>query len=1644
MQANLGLNDPVGGQTPANCRYTARSTIKCPECGDEINVGTAGLKNLDAHIGGKRCQRTKLKKTQEIKRTNPQLLTGSGVLRTGSSSAEGQWFDYPTSHAATKSLLAGLAVSQVSPEDSTLAAVVPSGSGVSRFSEISTDTPTTAVLEADPSANSELKRPTSLGSEQTQPDAAWPIDPPPSLFIANPAGTDALNKTGSDNGSFQVGGFAVHNQPEMLDPEQADEILSGWSDNSMPAVSLNENLLDVNWTYEPFNDHGVNRTGENEARCQELLTPGLPWTRCKGVMLPLPPECSSYTLYPFQLHVDKDLPWSIHIEHGGAMYLVSSSCQSNIEVSGHQACVECEKLLKNPMVEGIIQRTKEYHENTPWQFLSSSILLQLLHEKTSQVNTMRIQNLAQTRKIATVARNLDDHKRFIMAIGSGRVERVHALVAVGLRNGSSVRALLGAYDQAAAGLYKPRGYSEEETLRTFLLLKLGGARVADIAHRSMNSPSISTARKHAPVAALRASPATPTLDEVVYNIGISCAGCFAENHAEPVADTSDSTLKIQGYVLPFDEMKLQAGLRWDPDTDMILGPCREHIKDPAILKFCSVDQLRLLFDKVNKGEIHLGSEATVAAIGLLSSNSRRSSARPILLSSTCKHEKAEAHAQLINTVISACRSKIDAHQVARLYCVASDGESRRGSALAEITMKAPLSPSSRIYPLLSPLTLMNHLVGDDDLTCDKDYKHVFKRLRNTLLRESGINVFGTSITPALIRLHLEACGMTRTRLDFLMDPNDKQDVPLALSLLMAVWELPAPRIHDMPGFAVVRNALNTLGQLFQLLVVPYIDVTLSLGDQLKYLSAAAHLSLAMFRVDGAQSKFIPVPLYVDIAIMIKNSFYCVAKTQIDNPDSDFWLILLGTDRLETCFGLLRTMIGSDSNADMLQLANRLSNVAVCANILAEHPQWDAGPRRLKLPPLNSRSGDNVSARFDHINPQSWIGNVNVGNVVLSTAWQLGRDMLALLLPQCPIDNLIRDLDQVPGLDILSPFGQLLVKSPTYTNIEEQQLLTSEQHVRPVLETSLPFTGESEEPDLEDVVAISRAETNSELPAPFVLGPNGIKLHKARLLRDAALFTVQSDSKDRLSRIAGRSRYKPPSDTSDSATNLVTQSSSLGRPCVTLNDPAVTLVRCQDRVFLAAIQVTSIKRDSRLARALPVDMLYEDGVQVTFQVLELTPLVEKDPETASAQLDWTWTKGLLPTPYKCAGRFVQPINPVLSTKSPGQPTFLFCSAELQELASSLYAQLPAAHKQLLPVVARGISFPYSISEKACFVCEHEGETTENATHDSLCELCSAPPSFENSQRILEHFGSHILFDPAVDRVSEPCGLCLRPTNPNLRCQFFLSKTKSGALKPYTPQIDTKKSKGCPHARRFSYKTAADFTSGSPCTNVPVRCPRCSDDAPCVWKYNLEAHLRRVHPHAPLDPYRSLIDIPTIEIDAMRRLWDKQVARNEQKKLKPKVARLPPAIAISEEHSSRMIQRVETDRPSVPGVDNRTMTEALQNNRTPKNSNPVSEHSSELEDDETCSHTEHEDDGNAATSHQEAEPENAQQTETFTLSEKPSRYGRVSRKRKIIEQLSTCVCGTKALPQASNAVECGAADCEAKWVSFIMSLLHRVSS
>lgn len=56
----------------------------------------------------------------------------------------------------------------------------------------------------------------------------------------------------------------------------------------------------------------------------------------------------------------------------------------------------------------------------------------------------------------------------LLAMGSGRVERVERLIQIALRRRMGLRALLAMYDNAAEKLYRPRNYTDRDELRALL------------------------------------------------------------------------------------------------------------------------------------------------------------------------------------------------------------------------------------------------------------------------------------------------------------------------------------------------------------------------------------------------------------------------------------------------------------------------------------------------------------------------------------------------------------------------------------------------------------------------------------------------------------------------------------------------------------------------------------------------------------------------------------------------------------------------------------------------------------------------------------------------------------------------------------------------------------------------------------------------------------------------------------------------------------------------------------------------------------------------------------------------------------------------------------------------------------------------
>lgn len=204
------------------------------------------------------------------------------------------------------------------------------------------------------------------------------------------------------------------------------------------------------------------------------------------------------------------------------------------------------------------------------------------------------------------------------------------------------------------------------------------------------------------------------------------------------------------------------------------------------------------------------------------------------------------------------------------------------------------------------------------------------------------------------------------------------------------------------------------------------------------------------------------------------------------------------------------------------------------------------------------------------------------------------------------------------------------------------------------------------------------------------------------------------------------------------------------------------------------------------------------------------------------------------------RFIEPLAPEVVTNG-SKPFYLLQTPLLIATTSLLQQRLPAAELKLLPRAKRTSEFPYrerwGTGSYSCCVDEISNDPTN-------CSMCTPAVALDpGPPRILEHIGAHVLFDDMVNRLDEPCGLCLLPSK---SCRYVVVKGKGS---------------------KASLHVDWDRTS---CTNVPLVCPLCPKSEPAVWRYNFRYHLERVHSAEAVTRYSSLWKLSDNEMLGMRHI------------------------------------------------------------------------------------------------------------------------------------------------------------------------------
>jgi len=470
------------------------------------------------------------------------------------------------------------------------------------------------------------------------------------------------------------------------------------------------------------------------------------------------------------------------------------------------------------------------------------------------------------------------------------------------------------------------------------------------------------------------------------------------------------------------------------------------------------------------------------------------------------------------------------------------------------------------------------------------------------------------------------------------------------------------------------------------MIFPYLCINLSLFEQIKHLSTATHLAIILYRLGGKE--FIPTNLYIDLMIMIRNVLFCVAKAKIDNPDGEFWIILLGTDHLEELFGILRTMVGNDANLDILQLVSHLSGTTEVANILAKYPQWDHSPRRLKLPAMSCESKE-IPDSADHIKPASWRGDVKLKDVSLQTSWNRGRRIIE---QECKgLKHVLDELDSSEGIDILSPFSVLLFEVPLADDDIDESLeaptMTSpndditdsrahEMDIRVNVENKLGA----------ELSLNTETSTDQRVFSSKVL-INGIEKSKARTLKDFSKYRQHASSTDRLKHVQALPRFVNTEKTLNSTPD---HSPVDDTEKIVVSDPVSTLIRVEDKFWLCLGEVNGLQVDGRPVDDVSFEMLPEETVTISYQMLGLRPVTLADD--LDGQHDWR-TYTMDEQSFTVPGHLIQSVNPTTLKTHLSIPFYLLQSTVLVVLMASLFQSLTVSDLKTVPKLAPTKEYPY---------------------------------------------------------------------------------------------------------------------------------------------------------------------------------------------------------------------------------------------------------------------------------------------------------------------------------------------------------------
>ena len=111
--------------------------------------------------------------------------------------------------------------------------------------------------------------------------------------------------------------------------------------------------------------------------------------------------------------------------------------------------------------------------------------------------------------------------------------------------------------------------------------------------------------------------------------------------------------------------------------------------------------------------------------------------------------------------------------------------------------------------------------------------------------------------------------------------------------------------------------LILLGRMLEALMEPFVNPDLTISQQITSLIKFTHIACTSFLKH--ESDFMPLHLYSDLQCMVHTAVFCVAHTEVLNPQHSVYLCLLGDDVLEVLVGRAWMIGGYSPNVELRSL-----------------------------------------------------------------------------------------------------------------------------------------------------------------------------------------------------------------------------------------------------------------------------------------------------------------------------------------------------------------------------------------------------------------------------------------------------------------------------------------------------------------------------------------------------------------------------------------------------------------------------------------------------------------------------------------------------------------------------------------------------